>query len=106
LLSGEVLVMKQLMKIIGVKLVNLETVELILTPKEMVKPKTIGIMDLAGGNLEQLMQKVGSNQRFETKIYRGLNQDVEEIKNQPFTDVWVEVTVETFASDLVGGKKK
>jgi hypothetical protein len=98
--------MKQLMKIIGVKVVYVTpdetggTVELILVPKEMVKRKPKGIMALASGSLEQIMQEVGTNQKFETKVYMTLNQYLEEIKNQPLSDVWLELTVETFASDI------
>jgi len=103
--------MKQLMKIIGVKVVYVSpdetggTVELTLAPKEMVKRKSVGIMALASGNLDQIMQEVGTGQKFETKVYMTLDQYLEEIKNQPLSDVWLEVTVETLASDISKRKK-
>jgi len=79
--------MKQLMKIIGVKLVYCspdETggiIELILAPKEIVKKKPVGIMDLARGNISQILQEVGDTQKHETKIYMDFNQYLKEFKN-------------------------
>jgi len=98
--------MKQLMKIIGVKVVYVtpdETggiVELILAPKDVVKKKSISLMALASGSLDEIMQEVGTNQKFETKVYMTLDQYLEEIKNQPLSDVWLELNVEAFASDM------
>jgi hypothetical protein len=103
--------MKQLMKIIGVKVVYVRpdetdgTVELILAPKEMVRRKPLGIKDLMNGSVDQIMQEVGTGQKFETKVYMTLNQYLKEIKNQPLSDVWLEVTVEALASDIGKGKR-
>lgn len=107
---GEI-IMRQLMKVIGVKVVYVTpdetggTVEIILAPKEIVKKKPIGVMDLARGNISQIMQEVGSNQKFETKIYMDLNQYLRELKNQPLSDVWLEVTVDKLAGEIVRGQR-
>jgi hypothetical protein len=85
--------MKQLMKIIGVKVVY-------VTPDETGGTVELTLAPLASGNLDQIMQEVGTNQKFETKVYMTLNQYLKEIKNQPLSDVWLEVTVEAFASDI------
>jgi Fe2+ transport system protein B len=104
--------MKQLMKIIGVKVVHVNAsetsgiVELTLAPKEMVKRKPMGIMDLVKGDVSQIMDEVGNTKQFETRIYMGLKQYLDELKNQPLSDVWLEITLEQLASDIAKEKVK
>lgn len=99
--------MKQYMKIIGMKIVyvspaeNDGVVELTLAPLDMVKPKNKSIMEMALRNVMDIVEEVGSSQRFETKIYIPWKTWVEEFKNQPLSNVWVDVSIETFADDIV-----
>ena len=104
--------MKQLMKIIGVKVVNVtpdETegvVELTLAPIEVVKKKPKSIMELAmGGNMSSIFGEVNDLQHRENKVFINLNQYLQEFKNQPLSNVWLEITVETLAEDIAKGGK-
>jgi hypothetical protein len=102
--------MKKLMKIIGVKLVHVSSdesggiIELTLAPKDIVKKKPLGIMDLAMGNIGDIAGEIGGMQQRETKIYMDFNEYLIEFRNQPLSEVWVEVTLEKLASDIVRGK--
>ena len=98
--------MKQLMKIIGVKVVYAATdekngiVELTLAPKDVVKQKPISLMDIAMGGTVETVQQAFGQKKFETKIYIGLDEYFKEIKNQPLSDVWLDLTIEKYASEI------
>ena len=98
--------MKQLMKIIGVKVVYAAPdekngiVELTLAPKDVVKQKPISLMDIAMGGTVETVQQAFGQKKFETKIYIGLDEYFKEIKNQPLSDVWVDLTIEKYASEI------
>ena len=78
--------MKKLMKIIGMKMVQVNEdesggiVELTLVPKDMVKKKPMGIMDLAMGDISSIMQEVSNIKRFETKIYITFDEYIHEMR--------------------------
>jgi hypothetical protein len=102
------------MKIIGMKLVYVAPdeqsgiVELILIPRNIVRKKPISILELANGSIDDIIHNTEGTQRFETKIYMDLTMYLEEIKNQPLSDIWLELYIDNFASDIVktGVKKK
>lgn len=104
--------MKQLMKIIGVRVVNVtpdETegvVELRLAPIEMVKKKPKSIMELAmGGDMSSLFGEVNDLQHRENTVFISLKQYLNEFKNQPLSNIWLELSVAQLAEDISKGGK-
>ena len=103
--------MKELMKIIGVKLVHQSNpedgiVELTLIPYETIKKKSPGLMELATGGFEKMIQEAQSSIKHETKIYMNLIEWIQKYKNQPLSNVWVEITLDQTAYEIGTGKKE
>jgi len=102
--------MKELMKIVGVKIVKTHAdakqaiVELTLLPKQAVKPKDASIFDLANGDIGLLQETIMQNQQFETKLYVTNEFWLKVLKNQMFSDVWLDITVSRLANEIAGGR--
>ena len=100
--------MKQLMKIIGMELVKTGThpdgrdgiVKLILVPYDTVKLKKKGIMQLAMGGVDEMINEITQNQQFKSEIYVSQKDWLQELKNQPYTNVNVEILVDKLALDI------
>lgn len=61
--------MKENMMIIGAEILDNDVMELTLTPLTIVKKKPINLMDLAGGNIEQVLREVQGVKTYKTKIF-------------------------------------
>lgn len=102
--------MKQLMKIIGAELVHQTTpedgiVELTLTPYETVTKKKVSLMDIATGGIDSVMNEAIGSQKRKTKMYINLMDWISEFKNQPLSNVWLEITLDETAEEIVKGGK-
>lgn len=100
--------MKQLMKIIGMELVKTGThpdgrdgiVKLMLIPYENIKLKKRGIMQIAMGGVDEMINELTQNQQFKSEIYISQKDWLQEFKNQPYTNVNVDIVVDKFAIDI------
>lgn len=102
--------MKQILKVISVKAVKItddlscNMVELTCLPYEHVKIKKPKFMDMVGGDLDSLMSSVQGMQVFETKIYMPLNVWLSDFKNELFSNIEVDVSINRFASEIAKEK--
>jgi hypothetical protein len=102
---------EQILKIIGMKLVRTSEdldealVELTLLPLSNVELKPMSIMKLATGGTNKIMQEMMKQQQFETKLIITQRQWLQEIQNQPYTNllVTVDIKVDKLASEIAKG---
>ena len=101
--------MKQLMKVIGMKLVrsgglDKGLVELRLRPKDMVKEKPPGFMKLASGGMEGMLQAAQGLQEFDTIVFVSLRFWILTLKNQPLGDVYLDIELAELPEDIAKRK--
>ena len=81
-------------------------VKVILVPwsSEEVKPKSLGLMDLAKGGTAAIFEEIVGKQQFKTEVYISMKEWLQEFKNQPFSHVKLNISLEKTAMEIVKGE--
>jgi hypothetical protein len=104
--------MKQIMKIIGMEIVKTgveadgsdSIVKLILVPHSDVTIKKPSLMQLAMGGTDKIIQEMMDFQQNKTIIFISQREWLKEFKNQPYSNVNIEISINKLAMDIARGE--